>query len=146
MRFLNRIKQPIYFARYSGKKEIIVTENNTEYRTGDYALSYGEIQTEKVFFSTPSGDAEVAKNGVETNYTRRIVSEKDLGLTEESLVWTCTPTGATEGLTVSLEGEALEVWNGNEKVTKPWTDEILYRVKGVKPSFHHFTYEVEELD
>ena len=154
MRISERIKQPIFYAKYLGKEEILETVGNESIRTGDYDLSYGEVQTARVFLSAPKGEARVEGDGVTEHYRHTIVSEKDLGLTTEDLVFVGVD---------SYEGGVFDPWLEGEHldggVFQPWSHGKLinggifgdtkafqlYQIRSVIPSFHHFTYEVEEI-
>ena len=131
MRILNRVKQPIFYAKYLGKEEIM----DGDLRTGDYQIFYGETETAKVYISVPkvgyyavSGEAKVGGEGVDTGYRHTIISEKDLGLTEEDIMWVGVPSvdGGTmwEG-DYALDGGVFDPWEQrtqlNGGIFHPWT-------------------------
>lgn len=153
MRILSRIKQPIFYAKYIGKEEITETYGGETIRTGDFQLLYTPVENADVYFSTPKrGEAYVDGDGTNVHYVRTIVSEKDLGLVEEDIIWVGIPeVDAGEmwegGLT--LDGGTMSPWSVEENTNGglQWTTgtEVIYRILSIKKSFHHTTYEVEQL-
>lgn len=142
MRILKQHLKPIFYVRYIGQNEIV----EDGLHTGDYRQSYGEVQTAMVYISIPrKNDAIIEGFGVNTPYTRTIVSEKNLGLKEEDLF--------SYGLAEIEDGDgglinpwdAVETLNGG--VMQPWTPdgEKVYKVLKIGISNHHTTYTVEEL-
>lgn len=163
MRILNSIKKPIFFAKYKGKEEITEVVDGKTLRTGDYTLSYGEVGTAFVFLSSPKmgnasvrGEAVLDGDGLHTQYTHHIVTEVDLGLNVDDIVWTGvidTPSESVEPWTdgFTFNGGAIEPWSNGEPLngglTSPWDvgEQKFYRIMAVQPSSHHVTYEVKEL-
>lgn len=163
MRILNSIKKPIFFAKYKGKKEITEEIGGKTIRTGDYSLNYGSVGTAFVFLSAPkmghtnvSGEAVLEGDGVHTEYTHHIVTETDLGLGVEDILWTGvieTPIDTIEPWTGTFKfnGGSIEPWNDGEPLdggtVKPWEagEQKFYRIMAVQKSFHHITYQVREL-
>ena len=124
MRISTRDKREIHYKTYNGKVEKTETINGETYRLGEYELSYGEIQSADVYVSIPkgmaqatSGNATIEPYGAETAYRRYIISEVDLGMTVESMVWI----------------DATDI-TGNPD----------YRVTRIGRSYNHFIYEVKE--
>ena len=84
MRALERNKQKIYYANYTGRSEI--TDENGLY-TGEYELTYTNPIEAKVNVSASRGEADIDLFGTDINYTNTIVSDTDLGIDEHSLLW-----------------------------------------------------------
>lgn len=146
MRILNRIKETLYYAKFQGKVEITEMIGTDEIRTGDYTLSYGEVGEAQVYISTPkvgyyavSGEAKVGGEGVTTGYRHTIISEKDLGLTEEDIMWVGDPAvyeAVKNGFT--LDGETMTA----DGVS--YTQRV-FQIVAIQPSYHHITYSVKEI-
>lgn len=161
MRILNQIKTPIFYAKYMGKEEITEVVDGKTYRTGDYTLTFGAVRTAKVFLSAPkmghtnvSGEAMLEGDGVHTAYTHHIVSETDLGLDVEDLIWTGvinTPSEEFEPWEngFKFNGGTIEPWSNGEPLDGGllWTigEQKFYRIMAVQKSFHHVTYQVKAL-
>ena len=84
MRALERNKQTIYFANYTGRS-VITDENGLE--TGESELSYSTPTSAKVNVSASRGEASLDLFGTDLNYTNTIVTDKDLGIDEHSILW-----------------------------------------------------------
>lgn len=84
MRALERNKQNIYFANYTGRS-VITDENGLE--TGEYELTYTQPTSVKVNVSASRGEASLDLFGTDLNYSNTIVSDKDLGIDENSILW-----------------------------------------------------------
>lgn len=84
MRALERNKQNIYFANYTGRS-VITDENGLE--TGEYELIYTQPTSVKVNVSASRGEASLDLFGTDLNYSNTIVSDKDLGIDENSILW-----------------------------------------------------------
>lgn len=145
MRISNRDKRKIHYKVYQGKTEkteTVGTGNDAvTYRLGEYELSYGEMQSAWVYVSIPKGmatasggGAEIKQYGVDSSYRRYVISESDLGITTESVVWIDAYAGGT---TTTIE-------NGVETTTTIPAEKADYRVTRVGHSYNHFIYEVEE--
>ena len=122
MRILERDKQTIYYQTYLGKTEKTKVVGGETIRLGEYELSYDDVKSAKVYVSVPqsakdsgSGQAELEAIGNVSHYKRTIVSETDLGITENSLVWIDS------------------------------TEQADYRVESVGKSYHHVLYRVKQL-
>lgn len=122
MRILERDKSTIYYQTYLGKEEKTKEVGGQTIRLGEYEISYSEKQSAGVYVSTPkgasrSGDgkAELEPTGNVSHYRRTLISDKDIGLTINSLVWIDSET------------------------------EPDYRVDLVGKSYHHFIYIVKEI-
>ena len=84
MRALERNKQTIYYANYTGRSEI--TDENGLY-TGETTALYTNPVEVKVNVSASRGQAEIDLFGTDLNYTNTIVSDTDLGIDENSVLW-----------------------------------------------------------
>lgn len=115
MRTLERNKQSIYYANYSGVTEI-VDENG--FYTGETTISYTEPTQIKVNVSAARGEASVDLFGTDLNYTKTIVSDKDLGIDEHSILW----------------------------IGKPNTEPHNYVVVSIAKSINYITYAIREVD
>ena len=83
MRALERNKQTIYFANYSGRSAI----TDEGLFTGEYELSYTSPTKADVNISASRGQAEIDLFGTDLNYTNTIVCDTDLGIDEHSILW-----------------------------------------------------------
>lgn len=115
MRFLERDKRTVYFAKYQDKVEITKQVKGKTVRTGEYTEGYTEPTEAVVYVSTPTGQTIYTPKGLVDEYTRRVYSETDLGLTTDDVFW----------LDVSPE-EAHD-----------------YRIVNVSVSFNHAIYYVK---
>lgn len=84
MKALERNKQTIYFANYTGRSE--VTDSNGLY-TGETEISYTDPVKTKVNVSASRGEAYIDLFGTDLNYTNTIATDKDLGIDEHSILW-----------------------------------------------------------
>ena len=84
MRALERNKQKIYYANYTGRSE--VTDENGLI-TGETSISYTNPVGVNVNVSASRGEAYIDLFGTDLNYTKTIVSDTDLGIDENSVLW-----------------------------------------------------------
>ena len=84
MRALKRNKQKIYYANYTGRSE--VTDENGLI-TGETSISYTNPVGVNVNVSASRGEAYIDLFGTDLNYTKAIVSDTDLGIDENSVLW-----------------------------------------------------------
>lgn len=84
MKALERNKQKIYFANYTGKTKVYDT--NGLY-TGENEVTYTDPVEAKVNISASRGQAEIDLFGTDVNYTNTIATDKDLGIDEHSILW-----------------------------------------------------------
>lgn len=84
MRALERNKQKIYYANYTGRS-VVTDEDGLE--TGEYTLAYTNPVEVNVNVSASRGEASLDLFGTDLNYTNTIVSDKDLGIDENSILW-----------------------------------------------------------
>lgn len=84
MKALERNKQTIYFANFTGKSAI--TDTNGLY-TGEYELTYSNPVKKEVNVSASRGQAEIDLFGTDLNYTNTIATDTDLGIDEHSILW-----------------------------------------------------------
>ena len=136
MRLLKRDRRKIYFAHYLGKQEITETigtgQDAKTIHTGEYDLSFGEVQSAYVYVSIPvatalaaEGNSVINPYGARTEYRRSVVSERDLELGIADVLW----VDKAPYITV----------DNKQVLTEPD-----YRVRRIGESFHHFRYEVKE--
>lgn len=117
MRILERDKEVVYFANYEGKTEITKTVGGNEVKTGEYTITYTEPQMARVYVSPTRLSAVTTAYGIDSEHTRTIVSEKDLGLTQEGVFWIKT-----------------------SPENKP-----NYKIKNIGVNPHHTTYTIQEI-
>lgn len=91
MKALERNKQKIYYANFIGKTEVY---DDDGLYTGEYELSYTNPEEVSVNVSASRGQAEIELFGTDLNYTNTIVSDKDLGIDENSILWVGTSTAS----------------------------------------------------
>lgn len=122
MRILERDKQTIYYQNYLGKTEKTKVVGGETIRLGEYEETYDDVKSADVYVSIPKstrqsgyGQATLEPIGNVSHYRRTIVSETDLGITENSLVWIDS------------------------------TEQADYRVESVGKSYHHTVYTVKQL-
>ena len=84
MRALERNKQKIYYANYTGRSEI--TDEDGLY-TGETELIFTEPVGANVNVSASRGEAYIDMFGTDLNYSNTIVTDKDLGIDEHSILW-----------------------------------------------------------
>lgn len=123
MKALERNKQTIYYANYTGISDVY-----DEYGlfTGEKTPSYTSPVETKVNVSASRGQAEIELFGTDLNYTNTIVSDKDLGVDENSILWV--------GITPNLSSTASVVVPHN------------YTVVAIAKSFNSFVYAIRKVD
>ena len=84
MRTLHRNKQEFYYANYLGRSELTDEWGNL---TGEYKITYSEPKLARGNISAARGASEADQFGVSVNYSKTLVPEEDLGLTETSILW-----------------------------------------------------------
>lgn len=85
MRTLEINKQPMWYALYTGKTEIIDDYGN---HTGTYRLTYSEPVYYPVNMSQSRGTADVDEFGINANYDRTFVTtDMDCPIKEDSIIW-----------------------------------------------------------
>ena len=84
MRALERNKQKIYYANYTGRSEI--TDENGLF-TGETELAFTTPTETHVNVSASRGEAYIDMFGTDLNYSNTIVTDKDLGIDENSILW-----------------------------------------------------------
>lgn len=120
MRALERNKQKIYVANYTGTT-VIVDSNGLE--TGEYEISYTTPAEKHVNVSASKGEASVELFGTDLNYSSVIVTDKDLGVDENSVLWI-----------------------GKEAVVGSVITPYNYIVVSVSKSFNSFVYAIRKVD
>ena len=90
MRGLLRNKQPIWYANYLGKTEIIDANGN---RTGEFTESYSDPVKIMVNLAPAKGYVDWSPFGIYTPYDIAAMTlEMDLPITEKSVIWIGIPT------------------------------------------------------
>ena len=97
MRALNRNKQKIYYANFSTKGDAV---DEHGFHTGEPIIEYTSPAEVMVYVSAARGEASVELFGTDINYTNTIISDKDLGLDENSILWVGIPTTEPHNYTV----------------------------------------------
>lgn len=95
MKALARNKQTVYYALYSGKTK---TYDSDGLFTGDYSIAYATPVKTAMNVSAARGGAVVEMFGINTNYTRVLVTD-DLNcpIDETSVLWIgATPNSAAD--------------------------------------------------
>ena len=89
MRTLDRNKQLIYYANLIGEADVI-----DEYGqfTGETTTEYSEPMPLRVNVSPARGEASIELFGTDLNYSKTIVTNKDYGINENSIMWVDKPT------------------------------------------------------
>lgn len=89
MRTLDRNKQLIYYANLIGEADVI-----DEYGqfTGETTTEYSEPMPLRVNVSPARGEASIELFGTDLNYSKTIVTDKDYGINENSIMWVDKPT------------------------------------------------------
>jgi hypothetical protein len=98
MRLLNRNKQPLWYANFADKTELIDEWGNS---TGQYELTYSNPVKAEWNVNTVDSDYEVEMFGVDAVDTIvMVVRNGDLPLTETSILWyDVTPNIKQDGTT-----------------------------------------------
>lgn len=85
MRTLKRNKQKVFYALYNGVQELTDASGNY---TGEYAPSYGTPVEIRVNVSAAKGTADVEQFGIDTPYSKTIVTD-DMAcpIAEDTVLW-----------------------------------------------------------
>jgi hypothetical protein len=123
MRILNRNKQPIHYATFASKEEILDEYGNP---TGQYKLTYTTPQRASWNVGFVESDAEVEMFGIAASSTLRIVAPKDgFPLDETSILWFgITPEIKQDGTTDTAHN---------------------YRVVGIRPSLNTVKFYAQKV-
>lgn len=89
MRTLDRNKQLIYYANLIGETDVI---DEYEQFTGETTTEYSEPMPLRVNVSPARGEASIELFGTDLNYSKTIVTDKDYGINENSIMWVDKPT------------------------------------------------------
>lgn len=90
MRTLKRNQQNVHYALYVGKTEKI---DSNGYRTGQYVTEYTEPTLLKAVISANRGEASQEMFGINTNYSRTMITEDmRCPIDENSIIWIDKPT------------------------------------------------------
>lgn len=84
MKALERNKQKIYYANYTGETDIYDEDGLF---TGEHKPGYTSPVSVKVNVSASKGQTEIDLFGTDLNYTNTVVTDKDLGIDEHSVLW-----------------------------------------------------------
>lgn len=85
MRTLEINKQPMWYALYEGKEEVIDECGN---HTGVYELTYSDPVLYPVNMSQSRGTADVDAFGINANYDRTFVTtDMNCPIAEDSIIW-----------------------------------------------------------
>ena len=120
MRTLNRNKQTIYYANYQSETEV-VDENG--FYTGEKDVTYSTPTEAKVNVSPARGEASIELFGTDLNYTNTIVTDRDFGWDENTVMWI--------GVVPSMAS-----------ISNPYN----YRVVSVARSINVFAYAIKKVD
>lgn len=117
MRTQKRNKSSVYYALYNGVQELTDASGNY---TGEYAPSYGTPVKIRVNVSAAKGTADVEQFGIDTPYSKTIVTDNmSCPIAEDTVLW----IGKT-----------------------PSAGEYNYVVVRVAKSINSITYAVKEVD
>ena len=97
MRTLRRNKQKIYYANYVSKTE---TVDSNGFYTGEKVITYNTPTEAWVNVSPSRGEASIELFGADLNYTNTIVTDKDLGWDENTILWVGTLSSLPHNYTV----------------------------------------------
>lgn len=124
MRLSERNKQPIHYATYSSKTEILDEYDNP---TGAYTVTYSNPVSANWNVGYVESEAEVQAFGIQAVDTIVVVAEKDgFPLDESSILW--------YGITPTLEE------NGTTKTPHN------YRIAGIRPSLNTVKFYAQKVD
>lgn len=84
MRTLTRNKQDVYYALYD---KTIDTTDEYGNLTGESTVTYSDVKLLKANVSPAKGDSQLTQFGINDDYTRTIVTDKELPISETSKVW-----------------------------------------------------------
>ena len=146
MRTLNRNKQYVYYALYDRKEENLDAYGNPK---GTYRVIYKPVEELKANVSPAKGVSELSQFGVNEDYTRTIVTEKKLPITETTVWWVNLGkindydgmTSYFEGDYVIKDGEIMR-YDGSAFVKVPHNHVTVRVAKSINST----TYAVKEVD
>lgn len=105
MRCLNKNKQTIHYKNYIGKTQILDAQG---YRTGEYRLDYSDLIEAKMNVSASRGLASEEMFGIQTNYTKVLVTANtNCSMDEHSIVWIDKPTDGPHDYVVVQKAKSL---------------------------------------
>ena len=105
MRCLNKNKRTIHYRNYLGKQQIV---DDNGYRTGEYTLSYSDLIEAKMNVSPSRGMASEEMFGIQTNYTKVLVTDDvNCSMDEHSILWIDKPTSGPHDYVVVKRAESL---------------------------------------
>ena len=115
LKTLHRNKQTFYYSNYLDK--LPLKDENGDL-TGEYTNYYSVPASALGYITAARGQAELDMFGVNTNYTKTIITDYDLGLTEDSILW--------------IENDTAHSYD--------------YIVVAVAKSLNHFTYAIRAVN
>lgn len=105
MRTLIRNKQTIHYKNYSSAS---AATDSYGLLTGEDAVSYGDLTKIQCYVSPASGLASQQIFGIETNYSKVILTDDmNCGLDEYSIVWIDKPTTGPHDYVVARKSVSL---------------------------------------
>ena len=126
---LNRNKQQIWYALYTGEQEEVDAYGQ---HTGRFAPTYSSPIGLGINVREARGESFLAPNGIETEYSRRLVTcDMDCPLEIDSILWIDTEPYVTE----TVDGKS---------VTRDISHN--YVVSGVAKSINNITYYAKEVN
>lgn len=145
MRTLSRNKQAVYYALYA----------KAEDTTDDYGnvigtvVTYGDVNLLMANVSPAKGDAELQQFGINEDYTRTVVTAKELPIDKASVMWvglgklSVYDSEATysEGDIVIKDGKIVK-YDGTSFVTVPHNHVVVRVAKSINST----TYAIKEVN
>lgn len=104
MKTLERNKQTIFYKNYVGTS--MVTDLNG-FKTGEKTTIYGKQESARVNVSASKGEATTELFGTDLNYSRTIMSDYDLGIDENSILWINNNASAAHDYVVVSKAKSL---------------------------------------
>lgn len=105
MRELERNKQRIYYALYTGKVDA-VDENG--YKTGEKTKSYSDPVSFRINVSPARGNADREIFGIELSYTRTMTTDKlDCPIDVDTILWVGRDTSEPHNYIVVRKAQSL---------------------------------------
>lgn len=125
MKTIQRNQTEVWYALYGGQAELLDAAGN---RTGEYEITYGTPIQAWMVLSPAKGSALREPFGIETNYSKVLVTDDiDCPLSEDSVLWIGVPPSE------EVHGQV---------VANPYN----YRVVRVAKSLNYIVYAIREVD
>lgn len=122
MRALRRNKQKIYYSLLSTNAEIV---DDNGLNTGEYENTYTTPASVNVNVSASKGSSYEQLFGTDLNYTKQIVSDKDLGFDENTILWVNKE---------AVVSSAITPHNYNVVAVAKSLNSVVYAIRGVDVS------------